>query len=140
MLYIWRTIVDKKALASLKKLSKNGHALVEIMAKYLIILDESIAEEATGKPAKAAAVKKAPVAKKVAAKAPAAKLAAVKKPAAKKSIAKKPAVKAKEKAAAKPAAPKVKAPISNPVVKVEGTAAPAQAKIVKRGRPAKAKK
>jgi hypothetical protein len=94
IIVIWRTIVDKKAIASLRKLTKNGHALVDIISKYLVLIDETINDEAKAPAAMPAAPKKA-APKKAPAKAPAVKAKAAKKtPAAKPAAQKAPVKKA----------------------------------------------
>ena len=140
---IWRNTVDKKAIASLKKLTQNGHALVDIMNKYLIILDETIAAESAPMPA---AKKSAP--KVVAAKKPALKVKAAKKPALKVEAAKKaPAKKLAEKKivvkkvpAKKVAEAPKEAVKPAPKAVVKKPVAVEAPKATKRGRPAKQKK
>ena len=136
---IWRITVDKKAIASLKKLTQNGHALVDIMNKYLLILDETIAAESAPVPAAKKPVLKAEAAKKSAPKVkaagkPAPKVEAAKKAPAKKVAAKKIAVKKVAEAPKEAVKAAPKAAEKKPVAVVEAP------KVAKRGRPAKQKK
>jgi len=129
--------VEKKEIASLKKLIRTGRDLVGIMSKHLAVLESAAgaAAPAVQKPkpaqlkkgaAKAPAEKKVPLAKKAAAK-PAVKAAAAK-----------PAAKPAAKAAAKPAAKPAEKPAAKPVAKPEAKAA--EKPVAKtRGRPAKVK-
>jgi hypothetical protein len=157
--------MDKKEIAALKKLAKNGRDLTEIMAKYLKILEDAIGKEAPGtqnqktavlkkkavKPVavkKASEIKKAPAAKKLpAAKKPAAvvktALKAKEKPVAKiavKPVAKavKPIVKA-AKPVVKTTVPKIVAPEKKVVENAKKAVVAEPQKIGKRGRPAKVK-
>jgi len=136
IIVLWRTIVDKKAIASLKKLTKNGHALVDIISKYLMLIDETISDEV-----KAPAAMKKAEPKKVPAKIAGAKAKPAKKAAAKPAEKKAPA----KKAEAKPAVKKAAAPKKEAAPKAAALPAKEAAPIVeakkpaKRGRPAKAK-
>jgi hypothetical protein len=151
--------MDKKALASLKKLSKNGRDLVGIISKYLDILEETLAEDSLALPAvkivpakkalaKTTSVKLVPAVKKVSGKAkekaivkPIAKVAAkpkakiLSKPAAKEAA--KPAVKFDTKSVVKATETKVVAPVKQITIV---PATPEEKKVAKRGRPAKEKK
>jgi len=130
--------VDKKAIASLKKLTQNGHALVDIMNKYLLILDETIAAESAPLPAAKKSAPKAAAAKKLAPKLKAAKKPAPKAAPAKKLADKKIAVKKvpETKATEAPKEPVKSAPKAVAKMPV-AIGAP---KVAKRGRPAKQKK
>jgi len=138
--------MDKKEIASLKKIVKNGRDLTMIMSKYLDILEAAIASEipaapvkkqAAAKkiPAKIAAAKTSPVAKKTA---QASKSKPIVKPAAKEAA--KPVAKAAVKAAEKKPAQKTVAPAKKAPAKVEAPVAKVAQKVAKRGRPAKEKK
>jgi len=138
--------MDKKEIASLKKIVKNGRDLTMIMSKYLDILEAAIASEIPTAPAKKpAAVKKNPAKIMTTKPAPVAKNAAPKikekviaKPAAK--VVAKPVVKVAVKTAVKPPVQKAATLAKKAPAKAETPAVKAPQKIVKRGRPAKEKK
>ena len=137
--------MDKKAIASLKKLVKNGRDLADIITKYLSVLESTIAAETAElapkkvvEPKKEPA-KKAPIAKKAI---PAKVVPAIKKaveakaPTAVKKVEKKAAPKTEVKAVL----PNAAAPVKKVVEKTEKPVVQEAAKVAKRGRPAKAKK
>lgn len=138
--------MDKKEIAALKKIVKNGRDLTMIMSKYLDILEAAIVSEiptapvkssvaAKKIPAKIVAVKKSPVVKKAA---PAAKSKPIAKPAAKEAA--KPVAKAVVKAAEKKPAQKPATLAKKAPAKTEAPLANPAQKVAKRGRPAKEKK
>jgi len=158
--------MDKKEIAALKKLAKTGRDLTEIMAKYLKILEDAIANEMPDPQNQKTTILKKKVVKPVAIKKT---LEAKKAPAAKKTLAtKKPApmvksaIKAKEKPVAKivvkpvakvvkpfaktakpvtkTTAPKIIAPEKKVIESAKKAVVPEPLKTSKRGRPVKAKK